>query len=761
MSLRRAIFFIGAIIGIVTIASFVVWYLVKPEIQFFIYWIVGILVGVPGFLAIIAQMTGYSLRDFLKGTIPTPKLYTPELPAWYQAPSFQRVDASTEENNKTLDELLSDLTQDTSNKLAIVGKSGCGKTMALHAIARKLSARDNQVCRSVYIPLGTYAHSLTGTIKSNIGWQIISDDRVLKELEKLGVVILFDGLNEVPGTQREQCRNEIQSLMRSYQCGIVVSFPSADRVQFGFDCPTYEILPLTAPQIREIVTGFFTAKGEKKKAEWFLDRFSPHGEFQPEFLQLTEIPLNLQFLLELGSEDQFDFQSVHDLYGQVIARRFSRLERQEKKGKFPPDVKKDCLADIAVQNLLEDSGVRMPKAFVRDILSKKFSAVETSELMSEIVQSGLLNETRDQVEWFHSSLREYLVGYRLYILANSNSTLEEFPIEKPSWNRAVAYAVGLSTQPIAAQSVTELLRRSTILNELLRRNPTSEAVRSAVIEYHLSIMVADCLNRESTENDFKELRWGERFLDAYRRIATIAQREDAIVGEQIPQPNGLIVLTNSSGHFCAIILSDEFEIQLADLSRFDSQVAQSIGQGRACAGFCLHGKLLPTIDPEIVAYSQVSIWLKLLDRNNSGHYMDWLQDAASCSALTPNEWVDWQSQGSVDATAKSGMRADQVLFTWQEFYTPLAFCIDPVAAPSRITYFGTRTGALRFTRIPVSQISLALLLPWSPKTLHVDLGTQIRIPFPKILLDRDYSVHAMSMSYVKGGSSISFVHLRG
>ena len=199
--------------------------------------------------------------------------------------------------------------------------------------------------------------------------------------------------------------------------------------------------------------------------------------------------------------------------------------------------------------------------------------------------------------------------------------LEGFPIEMPQWNGAVAYAVGLSTQPIADQSIAELLKRPAVFNELLCRKLTSLAVRAAVIEYHLSSMVGDCVDRESTETDFKQLRWGKRFLDAYRQIATMAQRENALVDERIPRPNGLRVLTNSSGRFCAIFFSDESEIQLADLVQFDSQVAQSIDQGRACAGFCMHGKLLPTVDPEIVAYSQASVWLKLLDPDNSGHYM--------------------------------------------------------------------------------------------------------------------------------------------
>ena len=262
--------------------------------------------------------------------------------------------------------MVSDLAKDKSKRLAIFGKSGCGKTVALHAIIRILSSQEKaDYC--IYIPLGEYAHSLTSTIKNSIGWQGVLDDRVISELERLGAVLLLDGLNEVPGAQREICRNEIKSHMLSYRGGLVVSFPSIDQARFGFDCPTFEILPFTEQQIRQSITEFFTKRGEGKKGEWFLERLtSPQGEFA-EFFKLAEVPLNLQLLLELISGDQFDLQSIRDLYGQVIARRFNRMERQEKKGRFPADVKKECLADVALQSLVDDSGLRISKTFVRTI----------------------------------------------------------------------------------------------------------------------------------------------------------------------------------------------------------------------------------------------------------------------------------------------------------------------------------------------------------------------------------------------------------
>jgi hypothetical protein len=209
-----------------------------------------------------------------------------------------------------------------------------------------------------------------------------------------------------------------------------------------------------------------------------------------------------------------------------------------------------------------------------------------------------------------------------------------------------------------------------------------------------------------------------------------------------------------------LVFSCEQGLQFGHLDQFDGQVTQSVAEGRSCAGFCLHGWLLPQIDPEVVAYFQISTWLKLVDHDNSGRYMDWLQDAATCGIITPDEWVDWQQQ-KIDVATNVRRRGEIIPFAWQDFYAPLSFCIDPDVTPSGITYFATRTGALRLTRLPALQINVAFLSPFSPKTMRLDRADGVYIPFPSILLNRDYFVHAMGMSYTRGGSNIIFVHLRG
>ena len=691
-----------------------------------------------------------------------PILFLPEIPSWFQNPSFQNsVSHSSESQKIQLEALVAELAKDKSKRFAVVGKSGCGKSVAMRAIMRSLSSRDDKTNFCVYVPLGNYAQNLASTVKSNIGWQDVPDDRVFIELGNLGATLLLDALNEVPGTQRDQCRNEIKTLMTSHRGGIVVSFPLVDRAHFDFECLAYEILPMEEEQIKQTVVAYFENQEKKTKAEWFLDRFAPNGRFSSEFLQWVELPLNLQFMLELGSDAQFDARSVRDIYGQIVDRRFNQLLRQEKKGKFPIDVMKECLADLAIQSLIDDYRVRMPKSFVKKIFSRKLSTVETSEILTEITRSGLLNEIGEYVQWFHASLRDYMAGYSLYTLAGPNSALDEFSIEKSHWNGAVAYAIGLSTTPAENQTLDDLRKHPRIFNEFLNRKPAFELVRSVIQEYHHSFIVGDSPDREGTESDFQTLNWGDRFVSAYNQFTSILQSENRTLSENLPKLHGLKVFISASGRFCAMVYSEDNGVQFEDLVRFDDQVVEAIKLVKPCVGFCLHGYLLPTIDPEVVAYSQVVTWLNFLVRKDTERYQDWLRDIPSFSVLTPNEWVDWRTQEYSDLKVKPGRQPQKMTFLWQDFFAPLTFCIDPLVSPSVGTSYATRSGSLVFTRKPASHISLMLLLPGSPKSLMVDLGTLVHIPMPAINLNRDYSVDGMSMSYTKGGPFISFMHLRG
>jgi len=163
------------------------------------------------------------IEMILKSPFPVkpPKSFSLEIPSWFQDPSFQNSGLHQGENTEIhLDALTTELTKDRKRRLALVGKSGAGKSVAMKAIMHSISTRADNTTSCVYVSLGDYAHNLASTIKNNIGWQDVPDDRVLIELGNMGTILLLDALNEVPGALRDQCRNEINMLIDSNCSGM-------------------------------------------------------------------------------------------------------------------------------------------------------------------------------------------------------------------------------------------------------------------------------------------------------------------------------------------------------------------------------------------------------------------------------------------------------------------------------------------------------------------------------------------------------------
>jgi len=689
-------------------------------------------------------------------SLPVPRVFLPELEPWIQALSLRRLgDPLVSSQTYTLYDLLAG----GSQKIVLIGKSGSGKTCTMQAIAYTLLTQDAQAGYCAWIPLRSYAHSLKSTIKNSIGWDELPEEKVLRALEEHKAVLLLDGLNEVaPEEQRRQCAAEIEQLIRSYQGRLFVSYPITDH-NFDFDCPAYEILPLSESQFRQIVEAFFAEVGQANKVKWFFDRVTGRSEqVSRDFFSLAQTPLNLRFLLELASTDGFGRDSLRNLYGRVIEKRLKWAELQGKSGQIPVGTKFDCLVDLAFRSVVEDRSLRMSKASVRESFSNHLTTVESAQALDEIIRSGLLLERNDHVEWFHPSMRDYLAGHRLFVLAEARESLDQFPLEEPRGIAAAAYAVGLSTSPSV-----ELTKRPNVFLALLQKQPTFDAVRAAVAEYHLSNMMGDCTDWECAKAEYKELRWGERFLDAYQQIAAIARREKFSGVAQVPSPQGLKVLFNSTADFCLVIFSSANEIGFGQLEGFDAEVMHMARQEKSCAGFCLHGHLLPTLDPEIIAYLQVGVWLRFVSSAGDKERLSkWHEDLSAYGAVTPDSWTNW-CKLSEPPEPKSGVItwSKRLLLSWREFYAPVTFQVDLVETPSRPAVFSNRLGQVVIGIRPAHRISLALLMPWTPNILQLDLGTSVFVPFPVPLLNRYYSVYSINWSYVRGSNRPTFVHLRG
>lgn len=707
-----------------------------------------------------------TIREAIKSFQPEP---------WIQPLKLQKLEDRSNSEESLLDAL------DEDDRIALAGSSGSGKTYVMRMAANELNRSLSRLC--FWIPLKSYIRNLDHTIKRTLGWYDLHDGQVIPTLQKHQAILLLDGLNEVIEEKRRQCTNEVQHLLDTYQGQLCISYPLSDHTYFGFDCPIYKISPLSKRQIEQAIETFFSAGGEPSKATWFLQsvRGWDPGR-QQDFDALAQTPINLQFLLELVQANDFEYNSLRDLYGQVIQKRLERTKRHDQRGQISVGIKTEGLMNLAYRSIAEDHPLQMQRAFVRSAFSDYLKPSEMDLALEEIIRAGLLLEVNEfLVEWPHASFRDYLAGRRLFDLVETEQPIDTFPLEKLDGAAAAAHATKLAT----TQS-RRLENRSTVFLATLHRQPSFEAMKVVAEEYHTSLeyYISTHQDLECDAERYRKLHWGERFLETYQLIVDIARQRGFPSVDGIPSPEGLTVFFNSGADFCAMLLSEKKGVHFDQLQNFQAWTLQSKKRKKSCAGFCLFAPFLLLLDPEIVAYLQVGVWLRLKADNAQAELSEWHNGLATY--ISPrNEWVNWsqpqelpepklelcanpqqtlrilhQTYGIAQVN-QLRMLADVLVhsrkefLSWQEIYMPITFQIDPTKVQDSPKPVCNRLSQMMVLTPPSHHISLALLMPWSHKA---DLGVSIFVPFPVPLLNRYYFCSQITTS---GNLELAFVHLRG
>jgi len=703
--------------------------------------------------------------------------------SWIQDLKIQEY-GSSEKNGLSLSNTLNE-----TDKIILLGNSGSGKSYAMRSAADELNRDFQKLC--FWIPLKAYTNNLDRTLKRLLGWYEIPDDKVIPTLEKHQAILFLDGLNEVNEKEREQCANELQQLLQSYRGKFCISYPTSDHVYFGFDCPTFKTLSLDKSQIEQAVKTFFSAQGKPEKATWFLQ--SVRGwdiERQQDFDTLAQTPINLQFIFELVQTDDFVGSGLRDLYGQVIQKRLERMKRLDQRGQISVEIKVECLMKLAYQSIIEGHSMQLQRAYIRSIFSRDMEPTETVQAIEELIRSGLLLEVNEfLVEWPHLSFRDYLAGRWLFELIETGRSFDDFPLEKTEGVAAAAHATRLLT----TQS-RKLENRSTILFSTLLRNSLNLGIIKAIAEeYHTALDYYIATNQEikCDIETYIQIQWGERFIKTYKLIVDVVRRSDLPGVEEIPSPRGLSVFFESDGNFCAMLFSGQEGIHFEQVENLQIKVRRSRRNKKILSGFCLYAPFLLLLDPEIVAYLQVGLWLRLRAKNTNAELNEWHNDLSTY--ISPrNEWISWNpSQAVIEpqyelcASPKETLNVlieryglpqvrqlqtftdilthsrNEVL-SWQEIYMPITFQIDPVEVQELPEPISNRLSQIMVIKRPNHFISLVLLIPWSHK---LDFGVNIFVPFPIPLLNRYYFLEFETMIEKMGSvmyrMPLTFVHLRG
>lgn len=726
-----------------------------------------------------------SLNHNVKGTSPelafVGQLF--QLEPWLRPLNLQKVN---EYSLITSLQRVSDIISENS-KIILAGNSGSGKTIALKMACNELNQQFEHNC--IWIPLKNYSKSLGRTIKENLAWPNIDDEQVIGTLEEQNITIFLDGLNEVTLKERDDCIREIQILLDNYKGIVCVSYPLCDLTYFGFDYPTYTIAPLEKDEIERTIKEFFSAKGVPNKSDWFLQTVRGWDtERQNDFDKLASLPINLQFLLELATGDTFSYNSLGDLYGQVIQRRLARAKLHNQRSQLSIDLKIDCLMGLAYQAILKDHQLQMQKEFVREIFTDRINSTKADAdlALDEIVRAGLLVETNEfLLEWPHSSFRDYLAGRHLFNVVESEKPIGEFPIDKPTGVMAAAHATRLLT----TQS-RKLENRSVIFSSAISRMPSLEIIKSIAEEYYTALDYYRSGNQDfSCDTDmFKKIKWGERFLESFRKLKLAAEKNGLSGAKDISAPNGLRVFFDTKSDFCLVLFSGQNGIQFDDLEVFNRQIVQRQRHRKTRRGFCLFAPFLLLLDPEIVAYREFGMWLRLISHNDKEIVNNWHHGLA-IDICPKNEWLYWcqdkdlpKAEFEISSNHQETMeflhknygrnQVNQIIATtdvltsskkeflsWEEIYMPITIQIDPIKTLEGPSLISSRAGQVMIRKLPGHNISLILLMPFMP-ALKMDFPSMFYVPFPVGLLSRYYFLYYTYEIY-RDGQMSSFFHLRG
>lgn len=721
--------------------------------------------------------TSPELPSYLK-----PQLF--QIDAWIQPLALEKATTNGEVSFSSSLTLVDALEKD--KKIILVGNSGSGKTLVLKSVANQLNESSKFAC--CWIPLKNYAKSLGHTIKEVLGWHNIQDGQVISVLEQQDLTLLLDGLNEVTIKDQEDCIKEIDILLNNYQGQVCISYTISDLAYFGFENPTYKVLPLNEDDIKRTIKDFFKAKGTAHKADWFLQSIRGWDtERQQEFDKLASLPINLQFLLELAQSDAFSYNSLGDLYGQVIQKRLERTRLNSQRNQVPTDIKTDCLIGLAYKSILKDHQLQMQKDFIRETFAEIVHAtkIDIDLALKEVIRAGLLFEVNDfLLEWPHSSFRDYLAGRQLFNLVEIDKPFDEFPLDKSNGAQAAAHATRLLT----TQS-RNLRNRPVIFISTIKKLSTYEIIKTIADEYYPAIDYYISINQEISYSKemFVDSRWGERFVETYNLIKEALSKNNYNNIDYLPSPKGLNVYFDNDNDFCAIVFSNNPGVNFASLESFEKLITRRQRNKSDKFGFCLFAPFLLLLDPEIIAYIQIGFWLRLKAKSQNERINDWHKGLALISPH--DELIYWNKQElpsskeELLASPKETMeiltktvgrdRLDSIITTtdilthsktarlsWSEINMPIAFEINSSRTFESPRIETNRLGQIMVEKLPTHHISLIFLLSSFSTISKVDRGINIFIPFPIVALNRYYFFFYEHGNFSVGKTSW-LIHLRG
>ena len=276
------------------------------------------------------------------------------------------------------------------------------------------------------------------------------------------LLVLLDGLDEVPDSLRPAVREEIVRFARSpsgKECRIVIASRTAGYTPLGADFKEYTLKPFEKPEeVRPYLMGWLAAlKPEwKPQAKEHAERLLEGMQAQPALRRVMDNRLILRLSAEVYAASGEIVHSGAELYRRWIDEAWKRAVRRG----APQDQKEHAL------QVLEETAWRLHNGL--DLQLAETDLVLLREKM------GLLVRLNGYLAFAHATFREYFVARRLARAWRENregawATLRP-RLHLPEWREPLLLLAGMLDERAAADLVQRVRRARSPYERYLRRD---------------------------------------------------------------------------------------------------------------------------------------------------------------------------------------------------------------------------------------------------------------------------------------------------
>lgn len=319
---------------------------------------------------------------------------------------------SVQAKNDTKEDINFNKILEDDQSAMILSKPGGGKTYLLHMLM--LEVIENPQISIGKIPIFLKAKewyrgykNIVEAIKKELEYYLpkIKDEQIIQDLKEGKYILLIDGLDEVIN-EKDLFIREIDRISKFKKTKIIMTCRQQNyHNEFYKILTEYNLKVLSDLQIQEYIESVF---GEKVNYGYI-------NELKKQLKDLIENPLFLYMTAHIMKEmtNKVIPKNKSELYKIFIS--YIMQERLLKDGThiemtFEFTVKEEILMEFAYLNFREKNN----SVSFRDVVNNRIGGQENLKLIKkEILQTGVLLEERDRIEFFHPSIEEYFVALKL------------------------------------------------------------------------------------------------------------------------------------------------------------------------------------------------------------------------------------------------------------------------------------------------------------------------------------------------------------